>query len=491
MSAAQPSISIAELLILAVAVGFLVYAFTGSSRVVATVLFCGLLLLLGAGLLGLVHRGGPDRRLLELGKQSGRRAAQTSERKSDAPLSDVTLFDITSQGQDFVFVIDVSASMGDGGDRSPLAGLKTQLKRGLNAMKPGSRFQIIAYDHEPELLITPRAANVSIQQGLVPANTRAIHAAFQQIDKLTASGGAEPAASWRHSRALNLALDSRPNSIYLLTDGQDAPLTSKELSLLRRWNRWNTAIHVVQLQRDSAAPRAEWLAQLAQENAGSFQLVEVKASTKPAEVTTEVARSGTPSNNASDKANLDWVTKKYPPIRSAAPSGKYETAVHAAPKSSDARARAALDEAVQKTVAEYVDQVVESGAGARLTEQDAVWNHVRSQIVKQTHAEVIDDEDPVIGRMWHMHALLTFTEQDANYFRRAWRETVQEKRLWSLAGVVGLVLAFLGTIFGYLKMDTATRGYYSGRLKFAAGVVTILLAVLAVALANAMHWFGG
>jgi uncharacterized membrane protein len=42
----------------------------------------------------------------------------------------------------------------------------------------------------------------------------------------------------------------------------------------------------------------------------------------------------------------------------------------------------------------------------------------------------------------------------------------------------GVVLALVGTIFAYVKLDTWTRGYYTWRLRIAAGVV--LLALVAV-----------
>jgi hypothetical protein len=45
-----------------------------------------------------------------------------------------------------------------------------------------------------------------------------------------------------------------------------------------------------------------------------------------------------------------------------------------------------------------------------------------------------------------------------------------------------LLLVLIGTAFGYLKLDTLTKGYYSGRLKLAATAV-ILTAAAATALA--------
>jgi hypothetical protein len=56
------------------------------------------------------------------------------------------------------------------------------------------------------------------------------------------------------------------------------------------------------------------------------------------------------------------------------------------------------------------------------------------------------------------------------------------------AAGVGLLLAFVGTVFGYLKLDTATRGYYSGRLRFVAGLA--LLAIVGGAAALVMAAMG-
>ena len=44
----------------------------------------------------------------------------------------------------------------------------------------------------------------------------------------------------------------------------------------------------------------------------------------------------------------------------------------------------------------------------------------------------------------------------------------------------GWVMALLGTIFGYLKLDTLTRGYYTRRLQLVAGAVILTLIGAAV-----------
>ncbi len=61
---------------------------------------------------------------------------------------------------------------------------------------------------------------------------------------------------------------------------------------------------------------------------------------------------------------------------------------------------------------------------------------------------------------------------------------VVEDRLWLTGGVVALIFTLLGTVFGYLKIDTATRGYYSGWLKLAAVGIVGAVVVAAVCLAD-------
>ncbi|MEX2560587.1 MAG: hypothetical protein WD403_11770 [Pirellulales bacterium] len=43
----------------------------------------------------------------------------------------------------------------------------------------------------------------------------------------------------------------------------------------------------------------------------------------------------------------------------------------------------------------------------------------------------------------------------------------------------GWLLGVLATFFGYLKLDTLSRGYYSGRLRFAAAAMILTQAVVA------------
>src|SRR2546423_13659913 len=111
-----PIVSLPGLLVLAIAIGFLVYVFTGSSRLVAGVLFCGLLALLAAGFFSVVRQDASHRgRLVELAPQR-----QPMRAEELGPAAGTSLFDVPARGHSFVYVIDASASMPPGGAGSPL-----------------------------------------------------------------------------------------------------------------------------------------------------------------------------------------------------------------------------------------------------------------------------------------------------------------------------------------------------------------------------------
>src|SRR5690242_10242676 len=98
---ASPVISLPGALILAIAVGFLIYVFTGSSRLVAGVLFLGLLAFLASGFFKVVRPDVPHHgRLVELSPQR-----QPINPAQLGPAAATTLFDVPAQGHSFVYVI--------------------------------------------------------------------------------------------------------------------------------------------------------------------------------------------------------------------------------------------------------------------------------------------------------------------------------------------------------------------------------------------------
>ncbi|MFO0954570.1 MAG: hypothetical protein U0835_26090 [Isosphaeraceae bacterium] len=52
---------------------------------------------------------------------------------------------------------------------------------------------------------------------------------------------------------------------------------------------------------------------------------------------------------------------------------------------------------------------------------------------------------------------------------RAYRHEQTVTKLGLVGGVLALVLALLATVSGYIRADEATKGYYTNRLRVAAG----------------------
>ncbi|GMQ80448.1 MAG: hypothetical protein BMS9Abin04_440 [Planctomycetia bacterium] len=93
-------------------------------------------------------------------------------------------------------------------------------------------------------------------------------------------------------------------------------------------------------------------------------------------------------------------------------------------------------------------------------------------------SSVNDVGDAQLGPMRRIHALLEFDEPVERFLVQSWENRERVERL-GLAGVcAAAVLGLIGVVFVYLKIDTATRGFYSRRLKAAAVLATILIIVV-------------
>jgi hypothetical protein len=98
--------------------------------------------------------------------------------------------------------------------------------------------------------------------------------------------------------------------------------------------------------------------------------------------------------------------------------------------------------------------------------------HVESATVTEVLA---DNYTPY----YQLYALCEYDSQTRRELSQLWQNTKIERQLWYAGTGAGLVFALLATLLGYLKLDTQTRGYYSGRLKLAAGAVSAAIVVAA------------
>jgi hypothetical protein len=81
--------------------------------------------------------------------------------------------------------------------------------------------------------------------------------------------------------------------------------------------------------------------------------------------------------------------------------------------------------------------------------------------------------------MISLHELLEFDSHANQMIEASYRRSVVQSRLGYLSMGGGTLLGLLTIVFGYLKLDTLTRGYYTGRLRLTALAAILGLAVIA------------
>ncbi len=94
--------------------------------------------------------------------------------------------------------------------------------------------------------------------------------------------------------------------------------------------------------------------------------------------------------------------------------------------------------------------------------------------------DYVETLDTSVGEMKRAHALLEFNEAQDQYLLSRWRDYARVERIEMVSGAAAFAVAVVGFVFGLLKVDTWTRGYYTKRLFL--GVPAAIIAVVALLL---------
>ena len=124
-----------------------------------------------------------------------------------------------------------------------------------------------------------------------------------------------------------------------------------------------------------------------------------------------------------------------------------------------------LEEALIKAANQYIDERIGRQDITKFLRYDmgAVTERLRyGDLTKES----VETE---VGQAQYMLATLQFNQSFLDEVNSTWQDAQREARLKQTGFGAGSLLALLATVFGYLKLDTATRGYYTGRLQ--AGVL--------------------
>ncbi|MDA7979837.1 MAG: hypothetical protein MPJ50_13800 [Pirellulales bacterium] len=120
---------------------------------------------------------------------------------------------------------------------------------------------------------------------------------------------------------------------------------------------------------------------------------------------------------------------------------------------------------------DYVDkELLEEGASARL---DLNYAFIASHVSEFSEAGESDIDRG--DQMRIQYGRIAFTPDVAAKIKGMYKEAVVIHRIGFFGAIGVICLALVGTVYGYFRLDTATKGYYSGRLKLAALVVGLLI----------------
>ncbi len=148
--------------------------------------------------------------------------------------------------------------------------------------------------------------------------------------------------------------------------------------------------------------------------------------------------------------------------------------------------RKVLKGELKKAVDEYINDLVDHPQAAFWLGLDEQF--ISTNLVQQDN--LFDEKiiSPSFGVMHQSHALIEVGPQFRDYVETRWHEIHARGRLVALglafAGVLGVLLA----LFGYFNVDTATRGFYTGRLKFVTAAAILAIVVAGWMLARSIPW---
>ena len=200
-----------------------------------------------------------------------------------------------------------------------------------------------------------------------------------------------------------------------------------------------------------------------------------------AEVAGELSTSPQAQVEIDYAARPDWVDR---PPREEGPV--HQVAVCSGPYLRSHDAHKELQQQLKRVTDEYINEFVGQDSASHWISWDtsrigrelvAARNHFEEKVIS-----------PSFGVMYQSHALLEFGPEFHRQVDESWRQIQARARLVKMALGAAAVLGTLMLLFGFFQADTATRGFYSGRLKFGTAVAILGLIACGVYLARSIPW---
>jgi hypothetical protein len=136
-----------------------------------------------------------------------------------------------------------------------------------------------------------------------------------------------------------------------------------------------------------------------------------------------------------------------------------------------AKPEEALADALQQATNVARDFVIrtESGIGS---DWGASSRLVQDRLVREEFVEKVDwSYGPELGPVYRAYMLLELSPENRDLLVREWDQSIRQRRLGQIGGGFGFVVVCLLTVLGFLRLDDATRGYYTPWLMTGAGAL--------------------
>lgn len=188
------------------------------------------------------------------------------QRANDSSEATTMVFGVSGSGSRFVYVFDRSDSMNGYGGK-PLRAAKSELIRSLRTLTDRQSFQLIFYNDKPKPF---QLSGVPDQ--LFSGEKSYVALAENYIRSISAYGGTE------HESALKMALRMSPDVIFFLTDARIPRLSGSELREIKNLaDASGATIHTIEFGAEPAAPTDTFLRDLAAQNRGQYQYVDIRS----------------------------------------------------------------------------------------------------------------------------------------------------------------------------------------------------------------------
>lgn len=171
-----------------------------------------------------------------------------------------------------------------------------------------------------------------------------------------------------------------------------------------------------------------------------------------------------------------------------------ESGLHLRPREADRALREQLEAAWSEYVNDYLNSSYASTLVGYKIEESKSGNDRVFQVILKGQPFVVarnpfeEQVQVSVGVMNQSHLQVQIPPALRDQLDVRWSEVKATSRLLETGLGASVVLLLLGTLFGYLKLDTATRGYYTGRLQFGAAAVILAVIAASVMVAKWIPW---